>query len=811
MRYFFSVFFFLFLIHSLLGQQIEKTEVISGVEIIHAAEAEFILGQQNEDGTFFFQGGVIARSGEIIIRAEKVKINNQTGEIFAQGNVSLEKDEQKLNGEKLLYNRKTGMGVLYDSEGNFQQMYAASQKTFLANEGSHFLLEDLLWTADLELNPEFYFKAKKIWFYENNQVAALGITFYVGGVPVFYLPILLQTDLGTGILLAYGYNKSRGHYFQSTYNFSLFPAIPSKNFFSQIAGKVWFDFYQYDGSVFGALFQKRSPKINYTLDFALADSKKKDIVNSQRYTNLILQKDGSYKEEHNFWWKVKMDFNSTLVENIAKDQDLTLTFSFEHYRHKLFLRKFGSRTEPKNTLQMFEFARPFTNYSPIEKLLWKLAINKTWKNSRLSFDMSRSLAWYEKTTEQELGYRPQLDILPRLQFDGSYLVKKQGKKIDGPIITQVFAEMKILQHFSEGKFDHNVFSYHAFNRWFYYLNFLPWLKFVPSAGLGSQMFLSTSANKDIQKDLDKESFQYVFINSSLDIGISEILFQWQHKLQYSFADFALHDLFGHMRSHFTKFSLSSDVGNFFHFKTFISRDLRAYPFRVSEASRWSPWQTDVFFAVNFVEGFNTNFNQLVKHKREHFVELILSNSFVYNTFYRKPERNESTLSFRLGGYNSPIIKKLINLQFGISYFHNFLTLPSSFLTFQWEVDLLLHRFWRFKAGSRSVAKRFEVYQKGHSQYIPFWQDTANSLNIFNSKSLQKGNFNLENIFVTLEHDLHHWVWQISYIANAQIDYLGTTMKKKVLFYEHGIYFSFRLKQFDWIGMPPSQVYQSKTK
>lgn len=788
----------------------ERPREVNGIELLHASEGEVFLGRQNEDGSLTFQGGVVARVGDVEIRADKVKIFNESGEIYAQGDVTFERDGRKFKGSKLIYNRKKNQGVFYDANGNLQNLYVQSGKTFIAKAGKNVLLEDVFWTAPLELNPEFYFTAKKLWFYEDNQVVGISVVYYVGGVPVFYLPILFQTNLGTGILSSYGYSSSLGHYFQNTYYFLIAPAKAKEKFFSQVSSKLLFDYYQFDGFLFESVFQKRSSRFNYTFDFAVADHKEKTLTNSSvydfKYTNLLLQPDGTYNTKHQFWWKAKMDMNAVLFESADKDQDLTLSFSFEHYRHRAFDNLYGNRIEPRNTVEMFQFNKSYSS-STIDSLEWNLKLNKSWKNSRLTLDVSRQLTWYQKSTGETSGYKPTYDILPKVVFDGSYLVKKQGKGVDGPIITQMYVEAQIERYYSEGDFDKNIFSYNVYNRWLYYLYFLPWLKFTPSAGLGSQMFVTDSTDDNLNEKLDKKSYEYLFTDSTLTLGISEVNLQAQHSIKYSFADFAVDDIFSHLRSHYMKFSFNSEVGNFFYFSSFISRDLRKYNFPATEAMHWSPWQTDVFFAINFADGFKTRFNELIQYKKEHYIELVLFNSFVFNTFYQKPQSNEASISFRVGGYDSPIIYRLMNIQAGISLFNDFLTTPSSYLTFNWEIDLLLHRFWRLKLGASSAARRFEAYNS-----TPFWQDTANSLNVFKTSALSQGNFTLEDFFVTLEHDLHHWVLQLSYKGSAHADYYdyGTTSEERVSYYEHSIYFSMKLKQFEGFGIPTSQVYNTKT-
>jgi hypothetical protein len=63
-----------------------------------------------------------------------------------------------------------------------------------------------------EKYPHYYFKAKKLWIYKNNEIAAISAIYYVGQTPVFYWPLLLQSDTGTGVVTQYGNNITRGHF-----------------------------------------------------------------------------------------------------------------------------------------------------------------------------------------------------------------------------------------------------------------------------------------------------------------------------------------------------------------------------------------------------------------------------------------------------------------------------------------------------------------------------------------------------------------------------------------------------------------------
>lgn len=788
-----------------------KGPLPKGIELVHASEGEVFLGQQNGEDSLFFQGGVIARLQDIEIRADVLKIQSQSGDIYAQGEVGFKRGEEVLSGSQLFYNIKEERGIFYNANGVLQSFYVQGEKTYISKGGNNVLLEDIFLTTNLTLNPEFYFTAKKIWFYENQQIVAIGLTYYVGGVPVFYLPVLFQTDLGTGILTAYGYNSLLGHHFHNTYYFSILPA--KKGFFSQISSRLTFDYYQFNGFLFGAYFKKRSPLLNYTFDFALADHKEKALITEKnydfRYTNLILQKDGSYKENHSLWWKMKMDLNTTLFRNSSQDQDFTVSLALDHYRHKNFESEFGYRVEPQNTIEMFKIYQSASFPSDIESLSWSLTLNKTWKNSYLTFHLQRDWYWYDESDRTKSRYKPLYEITPKLEFAGTYLLKKSGSNsIDGPIFSEVFVRTQTQRYFAEGSLQKSIFSYNLYSRFYYYLYFLPWLKATPALGLGSQMSISTEKNSILQKELDRESYEYVFSELPLYMGIPYFHTQITHLLKYSFADFGMDELFAHMRSHQVKLEIGSEVGDIFTFSSFISRDLRKYPYAVEEVKRWSPWQTDFLLHFDFINALSKDYGNIVKYKRENYLELVLSDSFVFNTFYKRPQRNEISLLFRMGGYEAPLIKKLLNFQFGITLFSNFLTQQSSYLSFNWELDILLHRFWRLKFGASSLARRFEIYRKGAKGYVPFWQDTLNSLNIFQSRDLKKGNFNLQNIFVTIEHDLHHWVLQLSYELNANVDYFGANNKSKILFYEHSIYFSIRMKQFPTIGYPYGKIYSS---
>lgn len=138
------------------------------------------------------EGHVAIQQEEASLRADKVTMNPETGEVTAMGNVVLLRGADRWEGHKLLYNFRTKEGNFGPSSMYFDPVYITAQSIERISTNEVVLFDARMTTCSGD-NPGIYAKAKEIRIIDEKKasktlIQAKHVTFYAGGVPVFYTP-----------------------------------------------------------------------------------------------------------------------------------------------------------------------------------------------------------------------------------------------------------------------------------------------------------------------------------------------------------------------------------------------------------------------------------------------------------------------------------------------------------------------------------------------------------------------------------------------------------------------------------------------
>lgn len=165
----------------------ERTSTNEGAVEVTADRMEYA------DDLLTGDGHVAVQHQDASVQADRMTVNSKTGEIHADGNIILLREGLRWEGQKLSYNYKTQEGVLGESFMYFEPVYitAGSTERISTNE---FLLRDAVMTTCSGENPVVYAKAGEVRVLDENKpsgvfVQAKKVTFYVGSVPVLYVPV----------------------------------------------------------------------------------------------------------------------------------------------------------------------------------------------------------------------------------------------------------------------------------------------------------------------------------------------------------------------------------------------------------------------------------------------------------------------------------------------------------------------------------------------------------------------------------------------------------------------------------------------
>ena len=800
---------------ALEAQGAEKKDGGGSIEIIRASEAEYVTIAEGDEGIFILRGGIIVRSGTAFLRAETVKINTKTGEIFGEGKVSFESGESRLSGEKFYYDNTHNAGVVYSSK-------AAADPFFLSGsvikqvESNRYIARDAFFTTCNEKYPHYYFKAKKLWLYKNNEIAEISAIYYVGQTPVFYWPLILQSDSGTGIVTQYGVNPSRGHFLQNTWNFSN-PLANNSQWLPQ-RGKLMFDMYEKVGYLFGTNLRRDGDALKYNFDTAIANFKARvqttDSSGSTVFTNQVLQPDGSYGTTQYFWYKIKADMKGNLHKSSKDDAVTSAYVRFEHYKHRNFELEFGERYEPDLTLNAIYRPRFSQNNLQTNMLNWETGIAHTSKDTQLSLRAQRQLAWYQAANDSDSKYAPVYDLTPELRFINRTFLLRGGEGVFKGIMNRVEINTQYSRYYRDIT-STPVKAYlrnEAFDQVSFYFSFFPWLNLIPSAGAGGIYNYTDQDDELLKREMARQSYGYIFTTDTLRVGYPFLYAQGIYTRRYSFLDQNPDLTFYHDRAHAVTASVISDLNPYALISIAATRDLRPYPNALKEQERWSDLVARTQADYDFTRGFTANLYGLNQRKYNHFNGIGVLDTAAYSLQFDTMNTNDFQFYYRLGGYKLPFMRELSLFKITSTYRHNFINIAESNLRLGFETDIQLHDYWRFRFALNAIADQFERYQQmvGNTvnpAYVPFFDDALKSLNPFDPNARQNRILNLESFYASIEHDLHKWLLRLSFSAQRKTVYTGTYLRDRTSFLEQTIYISFTLKDLGGVGLPYTEVYR----
>lgn len=779
------------------------------VEIVRASEAEYVTVGEGNEGVFILRGGIIVRSGQSILRAETVKINTKTGEIFGEGKVSFEAEGRRLTGGKFYYDNKHRAGVVYDSKAVAKPFFLEGS-VIKQVESERYIARDAFFTSCDEKYPHYYFKAKKLWLYKNNEIAAMSAIYYVGQTPVFYWPLLLQSKTGTGIISQYGNNVTKGNFLQNTYNFS--NPFATDSYWQPDSGKLMFDWYEKTGYLLGTRLNRTSRDLQYNFETSIANFKARRTMNDANgatvVTNQVLQPDGTYGPTEYFWYKIRADAKGVLHRS-AKDDTVTSAFvKFEHNKHRNFDLEFGQRYEPDLTLSAIYKPRFAQSTLQTNLLNWETGITHTSKNTQISLRAQRQLLWYFASPETNSRYSPVYDLTPEFKLSHRTYF---ARGTDGPfkgIMNRVSLESRYSRYYRDiEQTPVKAYLYNdAFDQVNFYFTFAPWLNLIPSGGVGLLYNYTDQTDALLRREMARQTYAYLFTHNTLRVGYPFLYAQGLYLRRYSVFDQGEDLTFHHDRAHSVTASLVSDLNPYATLSVNATRDLRTYPNPLKEQEKWSDATLRAQVDYDIIRGFTSNLYGLNQRKYNHFNAVGFLNNSAYSIQYDTMNTNDFQFYYKLGGFKLPLFNELTLLKLTATYRHNFINVAESNLRMGIETDIRLHDYWRIQLALNSIADQFERYQTQNPTHAPFFDDLVKSLNPFDPTRSNRI-LNMESFFASIEHDVHKWVLRLTFSSKRRTIYTGSYMRDRVSFLEQTVYLSFTLKDLGGAGLPYTEVYR----
>ena len=161
---------------------------------------------------------VVHYQGDVLF-ADHVVYDRATHVVIATGNARLFSESKVYRGDSITYNLDTKAITSSVFKGaDYPRFFAGQQVT--TPDFNHYRLTNAEFTTSNRQNPSFHLRASTIEYRPNDEVVLKNVVFYIGNVPVFYVPLFVQslTDSRPTYQFEIGDSSKFGYFMDNKYN-----------------------------------------------------------------------------------------------------------------------------------------------------------------------------------------------------------------------------------------------------------------------------------------------------------------------------------------------------------------------------------------------------------------------------------------------------------------------------------------------------------------------------------------------------------------------------------------------------------------
>ena len=173
-----------FAFESELSNKLVKSDqpvIVKGDKVEYFQEQKKVVGN----------GNVSISYGDIKLSCDKIVVYTDTKEAICEGNVVISQPGASMKGDKMNYNFVEKKGCAVDSTITSKPFYGGAKVLEQTGEKAFKIQGGYITTCDLE-KPHYRIVAKEIQIFLDEKIVAKNIVFYIGEVPVFFLPLYVQ-------------------------------------------------------------------------------------------------------------------------------------------------------------------------------------------------------------------------------------------------------------------------------------------------------------------------------------------------------------------------------------------------------------------------------------------------------------------------------------------------------------------------------------------------------------------------------------------------------------------------------------------
>ena len=215
------LFLALFLSNNCLGQELSKflpkdksskkhPIIVNGDKVNYSQQDNVIVGQ----------GNVSVKYGKILLTCDKITVDTTSKTGYCEGSVKITQPGEELTGEKIAYNFVEETGKIVKGKLKADKMYAAADDSEKVDKDQFNFKNSSLTSCDLD-KSHYKIVAKEMQIFVNDKIIAKHVFFYIGNVPVFYIPyyVLPIKQTRNVVDVVPGYQDNWGYYLLGSYRY----------------------------------------------------------------------------------------------------------------------------------------------------------------------------------------------------------------------------------------------------------------------------------------------------------------------------------------------------------------------------------------------------------------------------------------------------------------------------------------------------------------------------------------------------------------------------------------------------------------
>lgn len=403
------------------------------------------------DGYNRFVAGIATAEGNVIVHykgdivyADRVNYDSKTKTVMADGNVRIFSGDRIYRGDHINYNFETKAVQSTDFKTAQYPVFSGG-KLATTPEINHYRIKDGFFTTDNREHPSYRLEADTLEIYPNDQVVLKNALFYVGDVPVLWVPFYVQSlsDTRSNFIFDAGTNSRWGGFFLGTYNW-----YQTAN----LKGAVHFDVRTRRGLAGGADVDfKANPESVSLLKTYYAQD------NDPNYNPTSLPRvpinDGRYLISYQQHLALAPDLISTADINYWSDPYITQDF---------FESEFRKDRQPDNFVDLVQYDPNYTI-----SFLFRDQINNFFETT-------------DRLPELKLEIKRQKIFNSPIEYEGETSVAELRKSYDRTGYTATFFPAEPTH---AGMTSYSAYRYDTFHQFLYPKQYFNWLNLTPRIGI----------------------------------------------------------------------------------------------------------------------------------------------------------------------------------------------------------------------------------------------------------------------------------------------------------------------------------------